>query len=293
MKEIVQCPVCYSKESIKRKEIKDYFLTQEAFELWECQQCKTWFTHPIPPANELTKYYDSPEYFSHTTEKAGLTGKLYALLRSINIKYKYNIVTARRKTGTLLDIGCGTAELLNHFKQKGWECLGIEPNEKARLYAQTHYHLPVKEEKELENIPDGSFDVISMWHVLEHVPEIEKRIKQIKRILRRHGTIIIALPNPSSWDADYYNEYWAGYDVPRHLYHFSPEAFRNFCKINGLQLTDIKPLKLDAYYVSLLSEKYKQKKIPYLSAITKGFLSNYHAKKTGNYSSLIYILKKQ
>ncbi len=292
MKKASSCPVCQSKNIFKTLDVKDYFLTQENFSIWRCKDCGLSFTNPRPKDENLGKYYESPEYLSHGTKNSGIIGKLYQLLRNINIKRKYNIVSEQMGTGKILDIGCGTGELLNYFQKQKWECLGVEPNATARNFAKTQYHLKVEEEQSLQKLPTESFDIISMWHVLEHVSDINKRMYEVKRLLKRGGKIIIALPNSLSWDAVFYKAYWAGLDVPRHLYHFSPEAFSSLAKRHDLQIINTLPLKLDAFYVSLLSERYKKTRLPIFLALINGAKSNRTAAKTGNYSSLIYILKK-
>lgn len=292
MKKLDTCPVCQSENILKTLDVKDYFLSQEHFSIWKCLNCDLLFTNPRPENENLAKYYDSPDYLSHDTEDNGAIGKLYSFLREINIRRKYKIIRALHDTGKILDIGCGTGELLNYFQNRKWECFGIEPNASARNFAKSHYHLQVEEEQNLQNLPDTSFDIISMWHVLEHVPDVNERLQVAKRILHDNGYFIIALPNPISPDAMYYKEYWAGLDVPRHLSHFSPKAFKKLAKLHGLQIINILPLKMDAYYVSLLSERYKKTSLPLMRAFLSGYRSNRSASKSGNYSSLIYVLKK-
>ncbi len=292
MKTATFCPVCDSKNIFKKSDVKDYFLTQEIFPLWECKDCHLIFTNPRPEDEDLGRYYESPDYLSHDTKSSGALGKLYQILRNINIKQKYKIVSELIGTGKILDIGCGTGELLHYFQKQKWECIGVEPNASARGFARKHYHLKVEKEQGLQNLPATYFDVISMWHVLEHVPNVNERMIEIKRILKKEGYLIIALPNITSWDANLYKDYWAGLDVPRHLYQFSPQAFRNMATQHDLQIINILPLKLDAFYVSLLSERYRKTGFPLFRAFINGIRSNRAAIKTGNYSSLIYVLKK-
>jgi len=293
MKKVSTCPVCQSKSISKQSDVKDLFLTQENFSIWHCKDCGLLFTNPRPENESLGKYYESQEYLSHDTKSSGAIGKLYRFLRNINIKRKYKIVSELSPTGKILDIGCGTGELLSYFQKQKWTTIGIEPNKAARNIARTQYHLKVEEEEHLQKLQTADFDIISMWHVLEHVPDINERIKEAKRLLKKDGSLIIALPNTTSWDADFYGEYWAGLDVPRHLYHFSPEAFANLAKQHGFEIVNKLPLKFDAYYVSLLSERYKKTRLTIFRAILNGTRSNRAGAKTGNYSSLIYVLNKK
>lgn len=292
MEKMQKCPVCASEETTKFLETKDYFLTGKAFEIWECQTCKIRFTTPQPEEKELPKYYQSNEYFSHQTEKKNPVSFLYAQLRQKNIRKKYNLINQYVKRGKILDIGCGTGELLNFFKKQQWDTKGIEPSEKARTFGRKNYHLQIETETKLDQWPEKEFDIISMWHVLEHVPDINKRIDQTKRLLKDNGKIIIALPNPNSWDSKHYHKYWAALDVPRHLYHFTKESLSNLLKNKELKIIKIVPMKMDAYYVSYLSEKYRQKKLPLFRGFIKGWRSNRSARQTGEYSSLIYVIEK-
>ncbi len=290
MKTATSCPVCDSKNIFKTSDVKDYFLTQESFSLWKCKDCNLVFTNPRPEDDDLGRYYESPDYLSHNTGASGFTGRLYKFLREKNIKRKFNIINRLIRTGTILDIGCGTGELLNYFQNNNWRCQGIEPNVKARNFAKAQYDLKVEEESAIKNFTPESFDIITMWHVLEHVPDVNRRMQQTKHLLKKQGYLIIALPNPVSWDALFYKKYWAGLDVPRHLYHFSPDAFKRLANKHNLQIISSLPLKLDAFYVSLLSERYKKNNLATAEAFFNGIRSNIKASKNGNYSSIIYIL---
>ncbi len=290
MKTATSCPVCDSKNIFKKSDVKDYFLTQENFSLWKCKDCNLVFTNPRPDDEESGRYYESPDYLSHNTGGNGLMGKLYRFLREKNIKRKYNIINKLIPTGTILDIGCGTGELLNYFQKNNWHCQGIEPNVKARNFAKMQYDLKVKEESFINFFTPESFDIISMWHVLEHVPDVNHRMQETKHLLKKEGYLIIALPNPTSWDAKFYKDYWAGLDVPRHLYHFSPDAFKRLVNKHNLRIVNRLPLQLDAFYVSLLSERYKRNNFATANAFFNGLLSNIKALNNGNYSSIIYIL---
>jgi predicted SAM-dependent methyltransferase len=118
-------------------------------------------------------------------------------------------------------------------------------------------------------------------------------MEQVKYVLKDEGIAFIALPNHKSWDTQYYKKQWAAWDVPRHLYHFSMDTFSNLAKKHGFKIVEILPMKFDAFYVSLLSEKYRTNKMNYIKALFQGMKSNRWAKKNNNnYSSLIYVLRK-
>lgn len=293
MEELTRCPVCGNNKTKTFLECSDHFFTNEKFTLVECEQCEFVFVNPRPTENELSRYYESPEYISHSATKKGLINTIYIKVRKHTLKKKFTLVNKFATGKSILDIGCASGELLNEFKQNGWTALGIEPNENARKLAIENYRLQVEAEPYLNKIEKESFDVISMWHVLEHVSNLPDRMKQLSEIIKDSGILVIALPNRKSHDADFYKEFWAAYDVPRHLYHFSPENVEMLFSRYGFKLISKLPMKFDAYYVSMLSEKYKSGKSSFLKGIYRGFISNCRARKNNdNYSSLIYILKK-
>ena len=291
------CPWCDSENNHQFLELKDYFLTQENFEILECNECKLLFTSPCPAPDKIGSYYKSEDYLSHNEEKKGLFAKIYNKVKKINIKNKFNIATngQQPKAKSLLDIGCGVGDFLLYAKENGCDITGIEPSEDARKIAEKKLDCKILPPEELQNIPDNSFDIVTMWHVLEHVADLKTEIHHLQRILKKDGRLILALPNYKSYDAEYYKDKWAAYDVPRHLSHFSQTSIKNIFKETKLQLIDIKPLKWDSFYISMLSEQYLSSKNSFLKGTLIGWKSNRKARKSGEYSSLVYVfeLKRQ
>jgi len=292
METLSNCPICDHKTFKEFIVCTDYTVSKKDFTIVKCDTCGFKFTNPRPLESDLGDYYKSEEYISHSNTRKGLISKLYQSVRNYTLKKKLKLITKLNKTsGNILDIGCGTGEFLNVCKLSGWNTLGIEPSEDARKFGKGSFALDVREEDALKGLKDGSYDIITMWHVLEHVPHLNARIEEIKRLLKPGGHILIAVPNCSSKDAAKYGRYWAAYDVPRHLYHFIPNDLRNICKRHSLQLVNILPMKFDSYYVSMLSEKYKTGKASLIKGILSGFSSNMSAN-SETYSSQIYIIKK-
>lgn len=285
------CPSCESTEFSAFMTTRDYFLTQEEFKLVRCNSCELIFTNPIPSIRDLPSYYDSPDYLSHKVSKLSLTGFIYNHLREINLKGKYKLISKFKKTGKILDIGQGTGEFLYFMQTKGWDAKGVEPNESARKFAKDNYKLSVVDEKEIVELDADQYDVITMWHVLEHVVELRERMQQINKLIKKDGILVIAVPNLNSPDSKKYKEKWAALDVPRHLYHFTIQTMESLLRTSGFEVITLHPLKLDSYYVSLLSEKYLKTRFPFPSAFINGFKSNHAARKKNNYSSMVFVAK--
>jgi SAM-dependent methyltransferase len=291
--QISNCPVCEATAFEQYMETKDYFLTLETFLLSKCANCGLVFTNPIPELSRLSAYYDSPDYLSHKVDRFSLKGYVYDKIRDINIRRKYKLVSGYKAGNTILDIGQGTGELMNFFANKGWESVGVEPNPSARAYSEKHFPHTVFDEDHLDNFEPESFDVISLWHVMEHVPDLTGRMNQIKRLLKKEGILVIAVPMLDSPDALRYREFWAGLDVPRHLYHFTKRSMTELLVRNDFELGKTFPMKFDAYYVSMLSEQYKKSSLPQLKALVAGFKSNRAAAKSDNYSSMVFVAKQK
>lgn len=271
--------------------VKDYSVSQETFDLYHDETLDMLITHPQPSIENLGKYYESEDYISHTDNKRSLFEKLYHFIKSIALKNKLDLINSQQSNkGRLLDIGAGTGDFLLVAKNNGWETTGVEPSDRAKAIAKNKGISFVELTSELES---HSFDVISMWHVLEHVPDLEKQIKELKRLLKPSGTLIVAVPNFKSFDAKHYGKFWAAYDVPIHFWHFSKTAIKLLFEKEAMQLEKVLPMKFDSFYVSLLSEKYKSGKMNFINAFFIGLQSNWKAKKDFEYSSHIYVIKNK
>jgi 2-polyprenyl-3-methyl-5-hydroxy-6-metoxy-1,4-benzoquinol methylase len=293
MEVLQSCPICGSNEFIPFISGKDYFLTGESFEIVKCRNCGFRFTNPRPFPEELGKYYQSSDYISHSDSKKGIFASVYQMVRKYTLGRKYALINKFQQKGNILDIGCATGQFLNYMATHGWKTTGIEPDEKTRKSAISEYSLDVFPEEKLTVLNNASFDVITMWHVLEHVSDLNGRMKQIKNLLKPEGTLVIAVPNCEAHDAKIYRQFWAGYDLPRHLYHFTKPDVKLLTENYGFTIVNILPMKFDAFYVSLLSEKYMSGKIRWLQAFWNGFWSNLNSGKKNGHSSLIYVIKNK
>lgn len=293
MIDVVECPICKNTDLQKFTLCEDYTVSHETFHVKQCAHCTLAITSPRPETEKLGEYYQSEEYISHSGKSSGGVGFVYKMARSISLKWKKDKILNLKTEGSILDFGCGTGEFLNTMQNAGWNITGIEPSAEARLKAEILNSTKIQ--GSIAELTSQKFDVITAWHVIEHVPDLIQTIQHLKGMLKKDGIIFIAVPNYQSPDAVLYQEHWAGFDVPRHLWHFSKKSMGSLLDSTELKLMDTIPMKLDAYYVSMLSEKYRNKNIIDLSCLIKGFISglksNFLARKKINYSSLIYIAK--
>lgn len=290
--ELKSCPICSSTDLEKALTLKDHSISKETFHISRCKTCGFNFTNPIPSEEAIGKYYQSEDYISHSDTNKGIINKLYHFVRKQSLKSKLNLVNKNSSTkGTILDIGCGTGYFLQSCKEDGWKIQGMEPDNSARTLAEKNtgqkIHTNLFELKE-----ENQFDIITLWHVLEHVHKLNESIQHIHKLLKPNGTLIVAVPNLNSYDSIIYKEFWAAYDVPRHLYHFAPKNMDKLLTKHSFTKIGIKPMIFDSFYVSMLSDKYKFGKTNYIRAFLNGFISNIKASGKNNHSSLIYIFKK-
>ncbi|MEL7002229.1 MAG: class I SAM-dependent methyltransferase [Bacteroidota bacterium] len=257
----------------------------------QCDRCNLLYTNPRPHLKDIGSFYESQDYISHHNTSKSISDVLYKMVRSYTLRSKVSLVRKYQNTGSLLDIGCGTGFFLNKAAKNGLNSYGVEPNKTARDLART---TGITVQKDFDDYKDHTFDIITMWHVLEHVYDLNSFLIKLNRALNTNGTIFIAVPNSDSYDAKHYGKHWAAYDLPRHLYHFNQHTFRSTIDAHKMKIVSTIPMKFDAFYVSLLSEKYiRPSSTNYITFLINGIKSNRFANKNNNnYSSLIYVIKK-
>jgi 2-polyprenyl-3-methyl-5-hydroxy-6-metoxy-1,4-benzoquinol methylase len=287
------CPACGSGNIFFVLRAKDETVSHEFFDIWQCNNCTLRFTQDVPDEQHIAKYYQSSDYISHSNTSKGLINKLYHSVRSITLQSKRKLIEQNSTKGNLLDIGAGTGAFASAMKKNGWNVTALEPDETARTNAKNDFNIQLFPTENLFTLPPKTFNVITLWHVLEHVHELHKYLDTFYSLLADGGTLIIAVPNYTSYDAKKYAANWAAYDVPRHLYHFSPQSMSMILNNHAFKLIQTKPMWFDSFYVSLLSEKYTGGKSSFFKAFTSGATSNLKAiGKFENCSSIIYIAKK-
>ncbi|WP_246067802.1 class I SAM-dependent methyltransferase [Changchengzhania lutea] len=271
----------------------DHSVSGEEFRLIENSEFGFLETRPKPSLDKLPNYYKSEDYISHTDAQRNLFEKAYHVVRKFSLKKKIRLIDSHAsESKRLLDVGCGTGDFLQVAKHNDWMVSGIEPNPTARAIANKKTTNAVFGTEELSKFEPHSFDIITLWHVLEHLPNIEQQLVLFNTLLKPNGRLIIAVPNYKSYDAAYYKQYWAAYDVPRHLWHFNRDAINKLCIKHGFEVEHIKPMLFDAFYVSLLSEKYKSGFMNPIRAFWVASISNIKSIRSKQASSLIYVIKK-
>jgi len=290
------CPLCNGSHIKHFITCTDFYASGEQFELFRCDDCSFTFTQGCPLESEIGKYYETPDYISHSDTKKGAMNFIYHYVRRhmLNKKAQLVLKETRLRSGKILDIGTGTGYFANAMQLRGWEVEAIEKNASARTFAKEHFLLDVKDERALNNFPSGSFDVITLWHVMEHLEHLGETWQRIFELLTDRGVLVVAVPNCASYDADKYAEHWAAYDVPRHLWHFTPATMQQWGAKHGFILAARHPMPFDAFYVSMLSEKYRGNSSFFLKGVAVGSLAwlSAQAKKERS-SSMIYVFRKK
>ena len=290
--EKINCPLLDKKTVLKNYiKVLDYSNTQEEFTIVSCETTNFLFTNPRPQEKEISKYYDFGDYISHTNKQSDFISKLYQKVRVHSIKRKHKLISKLISDKKILDVGSGTGEFLSYMQGMGFDTYGVEIAKKARELSVKNHGLFIKDS--LSSLKEKNFNIITMWHVLEHVYDIDGYMKTIKSLLNDKGIVIIAVPNHKCFDQKFYGKHWAGWDVPLHLWHFDQKSMLKLSYKYGFEISSIHPLHFDSFYVSLLSSKYKYNSSKLVQSFFIGLYSNLIAKfKTGEYSSLIYVLKK-
>ncbi|MBO0950200.1 class I SAM-dependent methyltransferase [Fibrella forsythiae] len=292
MEELQECPACTGTLFTSYLTCQDQLVSQKQFAIQQCDQCQLFFTNPRPTVETIGSYYKSDTYISHDDTKKGVIDTIYRTVRSYALSQKESWIRSMNGgVGALLDYGCGTGAFIKECQEKGWAITGFEPDPDARRLAGERVSQKIlKDNDEIKSL--AQLDVITLWHVLEHVADLKQTLSMLTEKLKTGGHLVIAVPNPASKDAAMYGPNWAAYDVPRHLYHFTPTVLTALIETYGLKLQKRLPMRFDAYYIAMLSTKHRDGKINYLESVMNGMRSNNAASKTGNYSSLTYVFRK-
>jgi 2-polyprenyl-3-methyl-5-hydroxy-6-metoxy-1,4-benzoquinol methylase len=288
------CPLCSSEKIKKNRTVRDFSITGETFEIYSCAECSFLFTQNHPAEAEIGPYYQSEDYISHSDTSRGLINSLYHWVRKIMLNRKYRLIKKEIKGSRLLDIGCGTGYFPHFMKLKGYDVNGVEKEKDARDFAKNNFNISVTSPENFLNHENSEqYDIITLWHVLEHIENWNEYLNVIHEKLDEKGILVIALPNHWSYDAKFYKKYWAGYDVPRHLWHFNPETLQLLMKQHNFKVRKLKKLPFDSFYNALLSEKYRKNSFALLSGFFVGFLAFVNSLfNTRKASSIIYICEK-
>ena len=290
------CPLCGGQQLEHALTCTDHYASGETFEVVRCVHCGFLMTQNAPVEAEIGRYYETPDYISHSDTQKGLMNRVYHWVRQFMLAQKAALVkrTSKIKKGTILDYGTGTGYFAHTMKLKGWTVKAIEKSPQARAFAQNHFGLDVYPETTLKDLEKASFDVVTLWHVMEHLEHLNEMWETLHRILKERGVLIVAVPNPDSYDAKKYKEWWAAYDVPRHLWHFRPSVMQQFGVKHGFILEERLPMPFDAFYVSMLTEKYKGRKLSFVKGLWTGTCAWFGTLgKKERSSSMIYVFRKK
>lgn len=293
---IKKCPICGATSLEHALTCVDHYATGEEFQLFRCSECGFLFTQSFPVEAEIGRYYETPDYISHSDTRKGMMNRIYHWVRTYMLGHKAKLVVreSHRTVGHLLDIGTGTGYFAQVMRERGWQVEAVEKNEGARNFAQAHFRLEVKPESALQAYPAASFDVVTLWHVMEHLEHLDETWELLQKLLAEKGILIVAVPNSSSYDAKKYGADWAAYDVPRHLWHFTPDSIERLAVKHGFVLSEHYPMPFDAFYIAMLTEKQLGKSWAFCRGMWTGtlawFSSFIHKERS---SSMIYVFRKK
>lgn len=288
------CPVCGSSSIGFVLEATDNTVSKEKFPVWQCSNCTLRFTQDVPSERSIGPYYQSDDYISHSNTNKGAINRLYHMVRQVTLNNKRQLITRQTPggKGRLLDVGSGTGAFAGEMKKHGWDTTGLEPDPDARKVASSDHGIELSDMDAFYQLEPG-YNAITLWHVLEHVHQLHRYVARLRELLAPDGRIFIAVPNYTSVDASAYRESWAAYDVPRHLYHFSPASIRILMEKNGLKVKEYRPMWYDSFYISLLSSRIRHGKTNWAGAVLTGIRSNLTAlMNTKKCSSVIYIISR-
>lgn len=292
---IDQCPICGNTEKSIALACKDHYATGENFDIYRCNSCQFMFTQDFPCEAEIGRYYDTKDYISHSNTNKGLVNKVYHRVRKHMMHKKAMLVKAHNRSSSawILDIGCGIGYFLDEMGRHGFSVRGVEKSKDARDFAHRNFGVTCYPPEKLQEFDELSFGVITLWHSLEHLENLNETLKRINKLLVENGTVFVAVPNANSADAKHYKEMWAAFDVPRHLWHFTPSDMKKLVEKHGFGIEAMYPMPFDAFYVSMLSEKYKKNPLSFISGALVGLKCYISAwNKPEKSSSVIYVLKK-
>ena len=291
-----ECPLCSSPSIKKLFACKDHFASGESFDIFECSECGFTFTQGVPDESEIGRYYESPDYVSHSNTSKGVLNKLFHIVRNIMLRRKVSLVKKLTllRHGKLLDYGAGTGYFASSMQKAGWNVTAIEKSKAAREQGKDLFGIDMQPEEALAAQPDKKYNVVTLWHVMEHIQQLDDFWEQLHRILDDSGIAIVAVPNRASYDAEFYREHWAAYDTPRHLWHFTGSTLAKWASKHKFILERRYPMPFDGFYISMLSERYKGRKLATLRGVWNGFLGWIASfDKCGASSSIIYIFRKR
>jgi 2-polyprenyl-3-methyl-5-hydroxy-6-metoxy-1,4-benzoquinol methylase len=290
----MRCGVCGSEKIMNSFAIKDHSISNEMFHIADCADCGMRYTHDAPLESKCGVYYQSEDYVSHSNTNKGFIFSIYHRVRSYMLDRKAKLIHSYHTKGNILDMGCGTGYFANHMKEKGYEVLGIEIDDTARQYGIDHFGIKAVSPTALKSGEiKQTFDAITLWHVLEHLYEPKEYMSLFSKHMNLDSILVIAVPNHTSRDSQSFGDYWAAYDVPRHLWHFDPVSMAKLAAATGFKIVEKRQMPFDPFYNSMLSAKYQGAMIPMLNGFWVGLRAYLGGKSDVNRaSSIIYVMKK-
>lgn len=242
--ETIPCNLCGSTEAEVAITAQDFLLERPDAQVQfvKCDRCGLFYQNPRPTPEEMMSHYPSnyEPFDLHPDDER--SSRLERIAVNYGLSKRRGLILRYRKSGRILDVGCATGLFLHVMNMDAnWDAHGVEPNNYAATIAQERYGLNVHHGTlEQAQYPARSFDVVTLWDVLEHVHDPAATLDEIHRILKSDGLLILRVPNGISRDAGLFKETWAGWDPPRHLYVFTPDTLTKLLAKQGYAILDLR-----------------------------------------------------
>lgn len=252
--EYVRCPVCDHDESSIRYSFAD---AHGAYGLVRCNACGHEFLNSRPTRGSIGIYYSAEAYqpFLSSSHRKSMADRVYAIVRKFSVRWKRRQIERQQKRGSVLDLGCGTGEFLAEMQRSGWKATGLEPSLEAVKHGREVLGLDIIHAHVDESpLLDQQFDVITMWHALEHVHRLHPALRWIYDTLKPDGRVYVAVPNMSGFDGRFYGKHWVALDPPRHLHHFSYHSMARLIEQHGFKIHSTRQIPLDTLFNVGMSE---------------------------------------
>ena len=291
----IECPLCGGNDTSHFTDCTDHAVSNETYSLQRCGSCGLIFTIAPPDSQDKQTYSKLDQELNRADNPRKRLDRLYYYARILNIRRKIRLIErlTRVSSGKLLNYGAKSGYFSSRMTDRGWKVTSLEEYHEQRIFSLEMFHHRMMDIDEIDSLPPGSFDAVTLWHTLEHQEDPHTLIEKLIRLLKPNGLLFAAVPNTDSLDAAWYGSQWAAWDVPRHLLHFNTTSMIRFGLAHNLVLMHHERMPFEAFYIPMLSEKFKGNRHPIITGAVRG-LKFWHKTNTDREksSSIVYVFRK-